>query len=254
MISIAMTYFNRLNQLDYTLNTLRKSKIKKFEVVIVDDFSHAEHDPVQLLTSFGDLNIKIIHMRDHESQKWWRNPCVPFNVAIAACQGQKIVLQNPECCHMGDVLSAVDQHCGPGQYVSFHAWATSKEDTVYLHNHGRLPEQSLAKKKSRWYNHQTVNPTAFHFCAAIDRQDLIMLNGFDEKFALGHSYDDAEFLFRVKQICKIHWMADPYVVHQHHPKFFGRLDNPELAANNRLLYENLVANPEVRANDRNILS
>lgn len=240
MISIAMSYFNRARQLRYTLNTISASAVTDVEIVIADDFSEQPQDLVDLVKEFSKLNIVLIDMRQRFDTKWWRNPCVPYNHALRACQGDKIIIQNPECCHMGDVLAYVDNNLVQGRYLSFHAWAANKEDTKYLHQHGNTSPQPLGKKTSRWYNHAEIKPTAFHFCNAISRADLIKINGFDERFAHGHSYDDVEILYRIHKICQVVFVADPWVVHQHHPKFFAHPDNPTYTQNNRELYETKI--------------
>ena len=43
MISVVMAYYNRLDQLKYTLKTIASSVIKDVEVIIVDDFSNVEN-------------------------------------------------------------------------------------------------------------------------------------------------------------------------------------------------------------------
>lgn len=247
MISIAMSYFNRASQLRYTLNTISTSAVKDVEIVVADDFSERPQELVGLVKEFPNLNIVLIDMRDRFATKWWRNPCVPYNHALRACQGDKIILQNPECCHMGDVLDHVNAHLVPGRYLSFHAWAANKEDTRYIQLNGHASQEPLGKKQSRWYNHVQHKPTAFHFCNAISRADLIKINGFDERFAHGHSYDDVEILHRIRQICEVVFVADPWVVHQHHPKFFAHPDNPTYTQNNRELYETQTIGGSVRA-------
>jgi GT2 family glycosyltransferase len=92
---------------------------------------------------------------------------------------------------------------------------------------------------------------AFHFASAITRKNLIELNGFDERYALGFNYDDTEFLQRIKnKNLKIDFVADPYVIHQYHGKMFNNPSNPKATVNTKELFEDLIKTPFVRANNK----
>ena len=62
MISIVMAYYNRLGLLRHTLKTFTESQEKDFEVIIVDDFSSADHNIDNINAEFPSLNIKVINM------------------------------------------------------------------------------------------------------------------------------------------------------------------------------------------------
>jgi hypothetical protein len=100
MISMVMSYYNRLRQFDFTLSTIAQSAYKNYEIVIVDDFSDQDHDPSILQKKYSQINIRIIRMKDVYDHKWYINPCIPYNVGFRASQGSAIIIQNPECCHV----------------------------------------------------------------------------------------------------------------------------------------------------------
>jgi glycosyltransferase involved in cell wall biosynthesis len=245
MISIVMSYYNRLSQLQYTLKTMQQSATKDFEIVIVDDFSDAENSLDHITDQYPDLMINVIRMRDLYAKKNYCNPCVPYNVGLRASRGQQVIIQNPECCHVGDVISYVQNHCHVGSYLSFHCWSCVKHETRQLQETGTL--ELIPTKKSRWYNHETERPVAFHFCSAISRQDLVAINGFDERYALGHNWDDAEILHRIKRICVVKFVSDPYVIHQYHHKSYGHPDNIAPQQNNKDLYFAITESGPTRA-------
>ena len=245
MISIVMSYYNRLSQLRYTLKTIARSRVKDVEIVIVDDFSLPEEDPQCLITEYADLDIRIIHMRDQVAKKNYCNPCVPYNVGLRASRGDLVVIQNPECCHMGDVLAHVADNLKPAHYLSYHCWSCVKHETRELQATDHL--DLIPTKKSRWYNHETERPVAFHFCNAITRSDLVQINGFDERYARGHNWDDAEILYRIKKICAVEFVANPYVIHQYHHKSYGHPDNIQPDQNNKNLYFDITVDGELRA-------
>ena len=120
MISIVMAYYNRQAQLGYTLKTISQSSCKDVEVIIVDDFSAEDEQPEPICAQYPELDIKIIHMRDQVDKKYYCNPCIPYNTGFKATTGDKIIIQNPECCHMGDVLAYTAEHLTDDVYLTFH--------------------------------------------------------------------------------------------------------------------------------------
>lgn len=248
MISIVMAYYNRREQLNYTLKTISQSQVKDVEIVIVNDFSNNENDLSDLPDCWPELNFNIINMRDHYKTKSYCNPCVPYNVGFRASKGDRIIIQNPECCHIGDVLDYVNRNLVDGTYLSFHTYACTKQDARILHHTGECP--MFSHKKARWYNHETERPVAFHFCNAITRNDLKKVNGFDERFAHGFNWDDAELLFRIKKICQVKFVSDPWAVHQYHAKSYGHPDNPAPSYNNKALYLSITLDDDVRAHNQ----
>lgn len=253
MISIVMSYYNRIHLLRYTLKTFTESKEKDFEVIIVDDFSSAEHNIDNIQFEFPSLNIKVVNMARRGSKTWF-NPCVPYNVGFRESTGDIIIIQNPECCHIGDVISYTKHNTNDNNYLSFHCWACNKGDVRSLHSGEILvPGDSRKSEKGKWYNHRVHRPVAYHFASAITRKNLCDLNGFDESFALGHSFDDDEFKQRIiNKGLKIEFVEDPYVIHQWHPKMYDNPLAPPPTVDNRKLLERLWTEtpPIVRANNK----
>lgn len=248
MISIAMSYYNRLPQLEHTLKTIQSSRVKDVEIVIVDDFSDSKHSLDDLCDRYPNLNLQVIKMKDRQSRKTYTNPSVPYNVALAACQGDKIIIQNPECCHMGDVLAYVEQHLDDHRYLSFHCYACTKDDCRDLYAGREIT--MFSHKKAKWYNHETERPVAFHFCSAITRNNLAQLNGFDERFGQGHDYDDAELVWRIKAMgLTIQFVSDPWVIHQYHPKTYDNPHNPPVTNDNKKLYFEMMESGVIRAHN-----
>ena len=64
MISIVMSYYNRLTQLRYTLKTISQSQVKDLEIVIAEDFCDAKEQLDTIQQEFPDLDIKVIRMSD----------------------------------------------------------------------------------------------------------------------------------------------------------------------------------------------
>lgn len=234
MISIVMAYFNRKPQLRTTLKSIDSSLVKDVEIIIVDDCSDPQHklDSV-FLEEFKNLKINVIEM-DPE-KKWYKNPCIPYNVGIAAATGDVTVLQNPECMHFGDILTEIDSNLHENEYISFPAYSLSKEKTDTIVNikfdeefhrnviecvspmsHTPYDEQTY----EGWYNHSTIKPLFYHFCCAVHTKHLKEMGGFDERYSQGISYDDDEFVIRLKRKgLKMIIPTTPIVFHLFHEKF-----------------------------------
>lgn len=247
-----MAYYNRLPQLKFTLKTISFSSIKDIEIVIVDDYSSPDHSTDNLKKEFPSLNLKIIKMNNISSKKTYVGPSVPYNIGFRASTGDKIIIQNPECCHMGDIVSYTEQNLNDSLYLSFHCWASGKREVETLHKTGNL---NVEGSDGRWYNHKSLRPNSYHFTTAITRKNLIELNGFDERYAQGFNYDDDELIERIKKKgLEIKFVEDPWTIHQYHGKGFNNPLNPVSTQDNALFHKENLLNLSVRANNKeNIL-
>lgn len=245
MISIVMAYYNRLPQLKYTLSTIRQSRIKDYEVVIVDDYSAKEHSILGINKLFPEINFQIISMHNLRATKNYVNPCIPYNIGFRKSKGNKIIIQNPECCHIGDVLAHVDNFLTNDNYLSFHCFALGKREVSKLHNEKKI---DISNATGRWYNHQIHRPLSYHFTTAITRKNLIELNGFDEDYATGFNYDDAEFIERIRlKKLSIDFVENPYVIHQYHGKSLNNPLNPTPSQDNSELFSQSFKTLSIRA-------
>ncbi len=245
-----MAYYNRLPQLRHTLSTISNSSTKDIEIIIVDDFSDQENNLRNIRLEFPNLDIKVLEMRELYKTKTYCNPCVPYNMGFRKSIGDKIIIQNPECCHIGDIITYVNNNLSNDDYFTFHCWALGKSETDRLQQN--LPISiGKVEGKSKWYNHKTERPVALHFTSAITRKNLIDLNGFDERFSQGFNYDDNEFVERIKNKgLTIKFVEDPLVIHQYHRKSYGHPENPPPTVDNNLLYQETVSSKLIRANNR----
>jgi hypothetical protein len=244
-----MSYFNRLPQLRYTLKTISQSQVKDIEIVIAEDFCDSSEQLHNIQKEFPHLAIKVIRMSDSRDHKDYCNPCVPYNTAFRACRGDTIIIQNPECCHMGDILQYTKDNLTNENYLTFHCYAATKAETRVMQSGEPLP--MFTEKKSRWYNHVVERPYAYHFATAINRENLIKLNGFDERFAQGQDMDDVELIYRIKALgLELKFVEDPWVVHQYHRKTYNNPHNPPVTMDNRELWASIKDNLQIRANNK----
>ena len=222
MISIVTAYFNRKKLFTKTLESFEKSNCKNFEVIAVDDGSHEEERLEDLMIRFPFLKVIRLEKKD----KWYVNPCIPFNIGFKNAIGDKIIIQNPECFHSDDIISYVDKNLSESNYLSFACYSLSEIQTsaiLQLGEYKGFLNPSTYKKKSvdfdgdeGWYNHSIYRPKSYHFCTSITRKDLDEMGGFDERFANGVAFDDDEFIHRVRLKLKIKFVDDFVSFHLWH--------------------------------------
>lgn len=248
MISIVMAYYNRLPQLEHTLKTFENSSCNNFEVIVVDDYSFKDQSIDNLPHKYPSLNLQIVKMQDISHKKTYVGPSIPYNVGFRRSKGDKIIIQNPECCHIGDVISYVEKNLSENTYLSFHCWASGKREVEQIHKTNFL---DINSSNGRWYNHSIHRPASYHFTTAITRKDLIDLNGFDERYAQGFNFDDDELIERIKKKgLEIKFVEDPWVIHQYHGKGFNNPLNPVSNQDNALFHKENLLNLSIRANNK----
>lgn len=234
-ISIAMAYRDRKPQLVRTLRSIAASALApEVEVVVADDSSRPE-ERLEDLVGTTPFPLRVIRLEPEG--RWWVNPCVPFNRAIAACGSELLIVQNPECLHLGDVLSDAAMRVGAQDYVAYGCYSLDRPTTEGLGGRDdadggadrafvdRVRERVLPLREGAigregdlgWYNHSRHRPVAYHFCAALPRARMAALGGFDERFAHGVGFDDDELLARVRRLgLRVAIVDEPCVLHQWH--------------------------------------
>ena len=177
-ITICMTSFNRKPQMLNTLKSFQKYDSKRFNVVIVDDWSSAEHILTQ--EEILKFDFKITYVAISAQNKWWVNPCFAFNLATTFVDTEKMIIQNAECYHENDIFSAIDLHLIPKKYIAFSCFALNQN----------VSPENFTFNDGVWYSHPEYNPRPLNFCSAIYTNDFNSFNGFDLDFAKGIWYDD----------------------------------------------------------------
>lgn len=236
-ISIVLAYVNRKRLFCETLKSVAKTKHNDFEVIAVDDCSLPEERIEDFLSDFSFLKI----IRLEPENKWYVNTCIPYNIGIRAATGDIIILQNAECLHVHDVITYLSENVNDTNYVSVSTYALNEEITNqlpslinkndFLMYFKSLPQQETGGSPIiGWYNHSIYRPVHYHFCSAITKRNLNLLGGFDERYAWGTSYEDTEFIERIKRMGLQMTIVDNIsVIHQWHVNF--QYQHPNFAQN-----------------------
>lgn len=195
MISIVMTSHNRSRQVYFTLQTISNSKIKNVHIILVDDSTNdlVELERLQLFPFYIDF-IQI-----HRHNKKWHNPCVNYNIGFQFVKGSKVIIQNSEVCHIGDLLQDIyDQEMGNNYYV-FDVKASLDHETnevIYNSNVSDIKIYNEEHLFLRWYQ-SSSNNRKLHFLTACTRETFNNIGGFSYDYTMGGWYDDDDFVLKI---------------------------------------------------------
>lgn len=248
-ISIVMTYYNRKNQLFRTLKSMQQSDfIDECNIIIVDDASSQEHK-IDFLDQFPNLHIELIEIKPED--KWYVNPCIPFNMGLKKATGDIILIQNAECMHNGDII----RHTRKLPVKDYWTYAVSsltyeqvneldkldwsKEDfATVLGNLATINAPITRDGGPGWYNHSHYRPCKYHFISAIHKTELEKIGLFREEFARGVGWEDNEFLYRISKSLSVRIIDKPFGFHQWH--YNHTWDGSKIRNNNETIYRGLA--------------
>lgn len=236
-LAIVMTYYQRQKQLNRTLESLRQYDSSKFVVVIVDDDS-----PDDIILPELPYEVDILKLRN----KTWHNSASVYNWGFHRAfeyNPKVIIIQNAECQHWGDILSAAKE-VTDGNYIAFPAYSLAENEEA---SEGVIRNKAAEfNGESAWYNHSVYRPHAFHFCSAITVNNLKKINGFDERLCDGIAYEDNVLVHHIRNLgLRIDIPERPMVFHQWH--YSGGTYDAELVERNKNIWLEIEKDDSFRA-------
>lgn len=208
MLSLVLPYWNRqqatLRALD-RLATLYAGL--DLEVIVVDDGS-----PERFRAPSLPLRLRVIRMPDKAEP---RNPCVPFNVGVAASEGEFIAISNAEILHRAPVLEQLLEEVRVGGAMTYATAACWDPEVCRWHAHST--RQPLLADRT-----EIMMPAGsqYHFLGVMSRELWTLCGGFDEEYRDGAGYDDNDLLMRLGIIGARFVLRDDLVVE--HPRAGAR--------------------------------
>jgi hypothetical protein len=198
-ISIVMTASNRSRQVYYTLKTIEQASFKNIHIIIVDD---SDVDPIikSMINGYA-FYIDLVIIR--KENKNWINPVVNYNIGFKFIKGSKVVIQNSEVCHVGDVLGWISKYITDNNYYSFDIKAVkSLESNIKIYEIKKLTteiysKEHLFKNDETWY-HSRNKITNYHFLTAMTRNTFDLIKNFSYDYTFGIDWDDNDFLLKIK--------------------------------------------------------
>lgn len=262
-ISIVTSYYNRKKALLKTLKTLEKSQFKDFEFIIIDDASDTHQRIEGLAERFAFVKLTRIDPKD----KYYINPCIPFNLGFSLATGDIVIIQSPECLHMGDILDFVVNNSKDNQYLVFSCYSLGYGNSIKLdlvdfslplvefeksitNTIGGFSDKGCGQigRYDSWFVHPIHRHSYFNFLVSMPMKDLRDLGGFDERFAYGYAADDRELVSRiVKKNMDIKIIEHPFCIHQYHSAVFHdtKNHNANIERNNKL-YAECIKSPHYK--------
>ena len=220
--SLVMPYIDRLEVFKRTCESLlfHYADRKDFEIILVED-SKNDDDIVDVLCDYAD-KLTIVHV---PCVNPGFNPSPLINAGVERATGKYIILTNPECLHLTDILSVLDEEFKKGD----DAYIVCACQSVLDCNEPFENPETFQFKHQMWYQHTEHRDVRYHFCTAISKKNYQTIGGFDERYADGIDYDDDAFLRSVNQShLKVIPRDDALVLHQEHRAIRHMLPRPTL--------------------------
>jgi len=203
-ISIVMTSCNRSKQVFQTLKTISHSIFKNIQIILVDDsdIDKISIDKLHIYPFYIDF-IEII--RD---KKCWNNPCINYNIGFEYIKGNKVIIQNSEVCHVGDILSYVNKSVKNEDYYIFDV-KVSKDfktnDFIYdipVLSHNIFSNNDIYNIDicSGWYQHRIYRNCKYHFLTSMSIETFKKIQSFSYDYAFANSYDDDDLILKIESL------------------------------------------------------
>lgn len=199
-ISIVMTSSNRSKQTYYTLNSIKNSSYKDVHVVLVDD---STSDPIDFnILKEYPFSIDFINIK--RENKNWSNPCVNYNIGFLFIKGGKVIIQNAEVFHVGDVLTYVDENVNDTSYHVFDVKSSNSYESnekIYLHESCNIDvynDPSIFNVGAKeWYQCSKTNNRRFHFLTAMSLYTFNLFREFSYDYCFEGAYDDDDLVLKI---------------------------------------------------------
>jgi len=197
-ISIVMTACNRSRQTYYNLKILKNSAFKDVHIVLVDD---SDIDPI-VLDELQTYPFTIDFIQINKAKKTWVNPCVNYNIGFKFIKGSKVIIQNAEVCHVGDVLTYIDKNVDNNSYYVFDVNASfhfGTNDIIYQKN--KLDVSVFYEWLwGDWCQNAGITDRNYklHFLTAMSSSVCKQIGGFSYDYSFGADWDDNDLVLKIQ--------------------------------------------------------
>lgn len=196
-ISIVMTTHERITQTLFTLETIKTQHFPNLQVILIDDSSTFIDES---LFTFSIDYVKIL-------DKKWINPCINYAIGFKLVKYSKVIIQNAEVCHVGDVLKYVYENLTSDNYLVFNVACVpdleANEPLYGVEWEYKKVYKHVLENKYDWYQHHIELNKKYHFLTAITKKNLEKLGGFDIDYTMGSCFDDNDFIYRIENVLQL---------------------------------------------------
>jgi hypothetical protein len=194
-ISIIMTACNRSKQTYFTLKTIMNSNHKEIQIILVDD---SVIDPI-MEEELKKYPFYIDFIKINEVNKNWVNPVINYNIGFNYIKGSKVVIQNAEVCHIGDVLEYIGSQIIDDIYYVCDVRASKSNITnevIYNNNINTIDIYQNNNIFGIWY--QGINRLLnYHFLTGMTVDTFNKIKNFSYDYTMGIAYDDDDFVLKI---------------------------------------------------------
>lgn len=249
-ISVVLSTYNSPHWLEKVLWGYHHQQFRDFEIVIADDGSDGRtRELIERMRAETGLSLKHVWQEDQGFRK-----CRILNKAIVETAHPYLVFSDGDCIPRRDFLQVHADEARPGHYLSGSYFklpmATSEAITTadiasgdcfrldWLRRHGLSSWRKTAKLRAGPRLARVLNLLTTTRCnlkgsnASAWKQDILAVNGFDERMPWGG--EDREFGVRLRNhgIRPKHVRFNAIVIHLDHAR--GYVDPDQVRANRRL--------------------
>ena len=237
-ISIVMTACNRSSQTYFTLKTIQNSSFKNIHIILVDD---SDEDPIRK-EELEKYPFYIDFIEIKIQNKEWINPVVNYNIGFQYLKGSKVIIQNAEVCHVGDVLAYMGIQISDNNYYVCDVRNTKSfcsNRLIYQCNTNTIDIYNLRNVYRKWYQSKT-RMSNLHFLVGMTIETFNQIKRFSYDYTFGVDYDDNDFLLKIisKNIKIINLFHDEYLfggIHLFHSSSYLKWVNIE--SNNNIYFK-----------------
>jgi glycosyltransferase involved in cell wall biosynthesis len=248
--SVLVTVYNRRELLRRTLEGYKlRGPHAGTELVLVDYWSTDEVDMLIPLGLEVFDSVKYIRIEKNKSlipiNSRTANPSLGFNVGAHNAAGDLLILTCPECYPLADNIRNMQEHMQYGRRNSYCFGKLLKATPVvnlamdrwYPMDVDALTDKVPAAIEQCYISE--INRLSFLYFAAIKKSALESVNGFDEEFMKGFSFEDDDFAQRVHRNGTIlEWTDRCVALHQWHPLSKDITEKSDFDLNSRHYEEN----------------
>ena len=195
-ITIVMTASNRSRQTYFTLKRIHDSNYKNIQIIIVDD---SDIDPIDIaVLKERNYPFYIDLIKIKRENKNWHNPLVNYNIGFQYIKGTKLIIQNAEFCHIGDVLSFVNENVLDNNYYVFDVKASLNYETNEIIMNSDLNTIDIYNRDIYYMWYQNIERNyKLHFLTCLTTETFKKIQDFSYDYTMGSCYDDDDFLLKV---------------------------------------------------------
>jgi len=238
--SFLMPFYNRADSFIITLSSFKDLYRDRndYEVIIIEEYKNIVnvdyHEKLKNAVAAFSPFISIKHI-EYNAQPLF-NPSILYNFGSKFASGSHLIITNPECCHMVDILKGFDEEFVRNAkiYVACSCLAVRSKSTIFATDKV-IPENFTI---IQWYNHTKHRNCNWHFCTCISKESYCNFGGFDEEFSKGIDFEDADFINTVRKSGLLVVPRDDLLTYhiEHDKSFLNQPNSGALKELNRIYY------------------